>query len=65
MTIYGGQRDAPMDTVPKTNFQRDAGPSTALAGYVPALSPGQPASSEPRYEPFSARLRCRSANLMR
>ena len=33
MTICGGQRDAPRDTIPKTNFRRDAGPSTALAGY--------------------------------
>jgi hypothetical protein len=38
MTICGGQRDAPGDIIPKTNFRRDAGPSTALAGY--AASPG-------------------------
>ena len=34
MTICGGQRDAPRNTIPKTNFRRDAGPSTALAGYA-------------------------------
>ncbi len=33
MTICGGQRDAPRNTIPKTSFRRDAGPSTALAGY--------------------------------
>jgi hypothetical protein len=35
MTICGGQRDAPRNTIPRTNFRRDAGPSTALAGYLP------------------------------
>ena len=35
MTICGGQRDALRNTIPKTNFRRDAGPSTALAGYPP------------------------------
>ena len=39
MPICGGQRDAPRDTIPRTNFERDAGPSTALAGYVPSGSP--------------------------
>src|ERR1700722_10057691 len=29
MTICGGQRDAPRNTIPRTNFRRDAGPSTA------------------------------------
>src|SRR3954463_14397732 len=33
MTICGGQRDGPRDTIPRTNFARAAGPSTALAGY--------------------------------
>ena len=33
MTLCGGSRDAPRDTIPKTNIGRDAGPSTALAGY--------------------------------
>jgi hypothetical protein len=28
MTICGGQRDAPRDSIPKANFPRDAGPST-------------------------------------
>jgi hypothetical protein len=41
MTICGGQRDAPRTTIPKTNFRRDAGPSTALAGYA-ALVDGRP-----------------------
>jgi hypothetical protein len=36
MTICGGQRDALRNTIPTTNFRRDAGPSTALAGYVVA-----------------------------
>jgi len=34
MTFCGGQRDAPRNTIPRTNFRRDAGPSTALAGYA-------------------------------
>ncbi len=38
MTICGGQRDAPRNIIPRTNFRRDAGPSTALAGY--ATPPG-------------------------
>jgi hypothetical protein len=36
MTICGGQRDAPRNIIPKTTFRRDAGPSTALAGYTAA-----------------------------
>jgi hypothetical protein len=36
MTISGGQRDAPGNTIPKTNFRRDAGPSTALAAHLSA-----------------------------
>ena len=34
MTICGGQRDAPRNIIPRTDFRRDAGPSTALAGYA-------------------------------
>jgi hypothetical protein len=40
MTFRGGQRDAPGDTIAKTNFRRDAGPSTALADYTLAGVPG-------------------------
>ena len=46
MTICGGQRDAPRDTIPRTNFRRDAGPSTALAGY--ATRPDRRAFRQPR-----------------
>ena len=34
MPFCGGQRDAPRNTIPKTTIRRDAGPSTALAGYM-------------------------------
>ena len=55
MTICGGQRDAPRDTILKTTFLRDAGPSTALAGYAPVLgglaSIGNPRGGAGRQQP--------------
>ena len=38
MTICGGQRDAPRNTIPRTSFRRDAGPSIAAAGSPAVVS---------------------------